>query len=393
MKRIIARLPVLIGLATYGFVLLSGNASAITKKTLDVGIVLRLNDKFNESIESMTTGIEAAKSLFEKRHPGVKINLHKYSHDAALESVVAATNRLSHDKIPAVIGGELSEESFVLRDKLGELKTVFITPTSSNPAVTEDHPYAFRACFSDRLVAGQLANFTIDYLKPKSIGVVHNVSSPYTDFLSKQFIETLNERFSKLGADKRIPVLEEKVLRDTMDFDTQIDHFMANKVTHVAMLVHQSDLVRFVLQASNKGYFPVYIGSDGWGNNEAVYKNLVKDSPHGSSFIGFRNSYWKEDTDTAMARAFREEYAKRNSHSPTPWSAISFDAAWVLFTAMEKAADPHDGEMIRQQLRSLHRLPVVTSKHFSFGPDNSPRKDLYIYKLDSHGINYEVSVK
>jgi hypothetical protein len=115
-------------------------AGPAKKKVLDVGIILRLNDQFNESVSAMMTGIETAKALFEKDHPNVKIVFHKYPHNEDLESVVAASNLAIKDQVPAVIGGELSEESFVLRDKLGANKIVFITPTSSNPAVTENQP-------------------------------------------------------------------------------------------------------------------------------------------------------------------------------------------------------------------------------------------------------------
>ena len=200
-------------------------AEAAKRKTLDVAVVLRLNDKFNDTVAAMTTGIETAKAMFEAANPDVKIVLHRYPHGEDLESVVLAASRLVNDKIPAVIGGELSEESFVLRDKLAEKKIVFITPTSSNPAVTEGYPYAFRACFSDRLVAGQLANLVIDHLKPSAVGVMHNISSPYTDFLSKQFLETFNERMAKVDSKKKVPIFEQKVLRDTMDFDSQIRFF------------------------------------------------------------------------------------------------------------------------------------------------------------------------
>ena len=377
----------------YPFIGAGSAFAAPAKKVLSVGIVLRLEDKFNDTVAAMITGIEAAKALYEKKHPRVKINLKRYPHGDDLESVASASQRVIHDKIPAVIGGELSEESFVLRDRLGEAKTIFITPTSSNPAVTEDHPFSFRACFSDRLVAGQLANFMIDNLKPVRVGVLHNVSSPYTDFLSKQFLETYNARMEKLEPSKRAPIFEEKVLRDTKDFSEQIQRFMDAKVTHLSMMTHQSDLLRFALQAANKGFFPVYIGSDGWGSNEHVYKNLVQESPLGDKFKAYRNSYWKEDANTPMARDFQATYATQNSRKPTAWSAVSFDAAWILFTAMDHASNPKDGEAIRKQMAAIKNIPLVTAERFSFGPDNSPRKDLYIYKLDKTGINYEATLR
>ena len=100
------------------------------RKTLKVGVILRLNDKFNDTVATMLAGIESAKNLYEAKHPGVRIVLKRYPHGDDLESVLKATTRAVEDKMPAVIGGELSEESIVIGDKLAESKAVFITPTS-----------------------------------------------------------------------------------------------------------------------------------------------------------------------------------------------------------------------------------------------------------------------
>ena len=362
-------------------------------KTLKVGIALRLDDKFNDTVYAMMTGIETAKALYEKRHPGVTVVLKRYPHGDDLASVVSAAAKANEDHTAAVVGGELSEESLVLGEKLGEKHVVFITPTSSNPNVTEGRPYAFRACFSDRLVASKLAEFTARRLKPTVVGVLHNVSSPYTDFLSKQFIQTFDEIMASLPANKRVPLIEEKVLKDTQDFDQQIQNFIDKKVTHVAMLLHQSDLLKFALQAANKGFFPVYIGSDGWGSNEHVFKNLVSESPFGARFHAFRNSYWKEDSRSKMAVDFKAAYEEQHKRKPTAWSAISFDATWTLLVAMDRAKDPNSGESIRAALTNIKDLQLVTADHFKFGSDNSPRKDLFIYRLDKSGVNYEATLR
>jgi len=370
-------------------------AAANDGKILNVGLVLRLDDKFNgqfnETVSAMAEGIETARALFESLHPGVRIKLHRYPHGKDLESVVAAADRLIRDKIPAAIGGELSEEAFVLRDKLGPRKIVFITPTGSNPAITENQPYAFRACFSDRFVASGLAAFTIDRLKPRAVGLIHNVSSAYTDFLGRQFLETFGERMSKSATP--VPIYAEKVVRDTMDFGASIRRFIENRVTHVVMPTHQSDLLRFALQAADQGFFPVYVGSDGWGSNEQVLAKLVKHPAHGAKFMAFRNSYMNENADAKMARMFRERYESMHTHRPTAWSAVAFDAAWVLFTAMESTAEPRTGDSIRDALLGIKGLQLVTSESFSFGPDNSPRKDLHIYRLDKDGSHYEEALR
>ena len=146
------------------------------------------------------------------------------------------------------------------------------------------------------------------------------------------------------------------------------------------------------MQAADKDFFPVYIGSDGWGSNEHVYKNLVVE-PSQKKFIAFRNSYWKQDATTPIETEFRKTYAKDQRREPNAWAAISFDAAWVLFNSMDKAAKPSDGESIRKAMVAIKDFNLVTAEHFKFGADNSPRKDLYIYKIDKAGINYEATLK
>src|SRR5262249_3753841 len=144
---------------------------------------------------------------------------------------------------------------------LGAGKVVFLTPTATNPAVTENRPYVFRMCFSDKDVAERMADLVVEQLKPKSIGVLHNVSSPYSDYLSRTFIATMQSKHQKKG----IPLIEEKVLRRGTDFSSGIDRFVAAQVSHVVMFTHDGDLIRFLTQSHGKRFYPVYIGSDGWG--------------------------------------------------------------------------------------------------------------------------------
>lgn len=364
-----------------------------TAKTLVTGVALRMNDQYNTSIDSLMKGIETAKALFEEKNQGVSINLKLYPHGPALSSVSDAADQIIKSGTPIVIGGELSEESIVLGDKLGPKSIVLITPTSSSPQVTENKPFAFRACFSDTQVADELAKFVKASLKPASVGVLQNVSSPYTDYLSSRFTDTYKTLLESESVSERKSIVVQKILRHTVDFSSNIDFFIANKVTHVAMFTHDYEITRFSIQAANKGFFPVYIGSDGWGNNEFVFENLVKNAPSGDKFIAYRNSYWKEDSKSAMVGDFQRTFQAKFHKNPDAWSAIAFDSAWIAFTAQNNAKNPTDGESIRQSFRQLQRLKLVTSDTFSFEKDNSPKKDLFIYKISKKGVTQEATLK
>lgn len=360
-------------------------------KVLEFGVILRLKDTFNDTLTYTMSGIETAKALFEKAHPGVQVKLKTYTHDDSLRSVLEASQKAIQDELPAVIGGEISEESFVIRHQLGPKKMVFITPTSSNPEVTEGYPYSFRICYSDKWVASEMARFTLT-LDPKAVGLIHNVSSPYTDFQSKHYLETFNELMEDREAEDRIPIFEEQVIKDTTQFGQQIRRFIQKGVTHVMLPLHRGDFLRFVTQANMLGYFPVYVGTDGWGSTEHIQRDLFDRSQWRSKFIGFRSVFWNDRIHSALSDRFRSEYLRKTSSNPNSWAAVGFDSAWVLLHAMNKAANPKDGEQIRVELKKIKDFQLVTQKKFAFGPDNSPFTSVPIFRIQGQGSPLEAPI-
>ena len=216
----------------FTFVLLIGSyfplIAAAEIKILDIGLVFRSSDKFNDTIFGTLKGIETAKILFEKEHPQTIVKFHRFYHGDTLDSVVEATQRAVNANIKAVIGGGISDEALAIREVFKGKKIVFISPTSSNPSVTEGNPFIFRFCPSDKRVALDLARLTKERLKPKRLGVVHNLSSAYASYLVTEFLSDLKTN--------EIPVLETKILGDTLNFEKLIQDFVASGVTHVFFL-------------------------------------------------------------------------------------------------------------------------------------------------------------
>lgn len=365
------------------------------QKNLDIGVVLRLKDRFNDTVSGIRLGVEAAKELFEKQHPHVHVRFHYYSHGEKIEEVIASTEKVIQDRISAVIGGELTEESLVLREQFESKKIVWISPTSTNPKVTEGQKYGFRVSVSDQIVASDLARFTVNHLKPAVVGMIHNISSPYTDFQSKRFLEVFSHEMAKRPSDKRIPLFEEQVLSTTLDYENQIKTFKEKKVSHLVIFTHPSDLLRFVLQAKNLEFRPVYIGSDGWGDNQFIFKNLATFPKEKAMFVGYRNSYWNETQTSSITEDFKKVYFARTKLNPTAWSASGFDAAWILMTAMSNVDDPKNSSQIRHAMESLQNLQLVTDVSFSFDLNHGPKVKAGswapIYRIDHTGIHFEGS--
>lgn len=241
-----------------------------SEKTLNVALIFRFNDKFNGTILSMDRGLELAKKDFEAKHK-VKINFKKYPHDEKLLSVINATQNAIKDGHFVIIGGENSDEAMAISEVIKDKKIVLLTPTSTNPKVTLDHPYNFRTSISDDKVAEKIAEFVFKEMKSKKVGVLHNVSYPYSDYLSKRFISRFNELIeTSQGYGNERPVLiEKKIVRNQQDLSKEVQFFKENGVTHQIILSFNSDLLRFYSEAISQDFAPKYIGSDGWGLGEA----------------------------------------------------------------------------------------------------------------------------
>lgn len=362
-------------------------AESLSAKTLVVGEAIRFEDKYNTTINHFSKGFETAKGLFEREHPGVKIEFKKFPHELPLETVAEAANRIIKEKVPAVIGGELSAEAKVLSDLLDPQKIVFISHSASSPIVTEGKPFTFRTGFADEQLARALAQFVIETLKPKKIGIFANLSNPYSAYLSSQFEKEL------LAETKNIPVVWQKVISGVDDYSKNVEFFKNEGATHVLSCVNDGDFTNLVVQSARKEFFPTFIGSDSWGSNGYVFSRFVENGSHSDKFVAFRTYYWKEGSRGGLVDKFREQFKKKFHEEPNAWNAVAFDAAWVLFTAMNRAKNPSSSDEIRRELLKIKDLQLVTTSHFTFGPNNAAVKDIPIYKLSRSGIEFQREIR
>jgi len=352
-----------------------------------IGIAFSRTDKYDRSTQQIINGIQIAKLYFEKKHPEYKIDFVKYTFQPNnLASVVKIANQICRDKILVVIGGEMSEDALVLGQILNSCHVVLVSPTATNPKVGEKKPFVFRVSASDDDVAKKLADYTYHAFKPSVIGIIDDVSLPYPDFLTKEFLN--NYLYISKGR-----IIVKKVLRENIDYSSEIDDFIRKHVPVVVMLTYDIDLKRFVSQASERNYFPIYIGSDGWGSNESIVK-IMRDNPlYQKHFIGYRNNYWKNDISNKLNMKFKSLYRFHYRSEPDAWNAIGFDSTWIVLSALSKYFHNINSEILKNEIAKTHNLQLLTSGNFEFKPNNTPVKDLNIYKITSNGASYITTLR
>jgi amino acid efflux transporter len=371
------------------FILINSSVIYAKPQELNVALIFRYEDKFNGTTRFLDNGVVFAKEALEKEGK-LKLNIKRYSHSEKLSSVIEAAENAVKDGHFIIIGGENSDEAMAIAETVKDKGVVLITPTSTNPKVTAGKPFVFRTCVSDDKVADKMAQLVFSQLKPVSIGVLHNVSYPYSDYLSKRFLNKIHELIenSSSSQSQRPKVVEKRIIRNQQDFSAEIKYFQNQGVSHLVLLSFQSDLLRFQSQAVNSAFTPTYLGSDGWGLNEAVQKQIIKNDKRVSSFIGLRNVYWNGESTTKANTEFKKKFEEQFKEPANPWAAITYDTAIVLADSFLSIKGSPTGDKLRAALKVYRGKDLVTTESFSFDENNTPNQDVIIYRIDKQGIGF-----
>jgi ABC-type branched-subunit amino acid transport system substrate-binding protein len=137
---------------------------------------------------------------------------------------------------------------------------------------------------------------------------------------------------------------------------------------------------------------PVLVGSDGWGSAAKVYERLFSSNPAKSpkGFVGFQTAYWRSDPQHNLGKKFIASYKKQHKSDPNAWSAVAFDAAWVLLHAIGDSSNRNlSAQVIANAMVSANVMEVATTDSFRFGQDRSPIKSVPFYRIDVTGVSFE----
>ncbi len=378
-----------VGILLAGTVLLTTSAFAQNQPqphsvSFRVGVAIRNTDLINETVSSAKAGIETAKIIFTKQNPHVRLDLKYYSHDRTLDSVSRTGDQIVNDNIPAIIGGELTEEALLLGQKLNKNGSVLISPTSSHPDVTKEKSFVFGMNLSDDATGEQIANYTISNLLARRIGIVKDISSPYTNYLATKVIESI-----KSASNTPDLLVEEKIFSNTSNFDAISKKFKNLKIQHVIMITRRASVFYFSIQSAEISYFPILVGCDGWGTAQSIHSYLVQKSRYSKNFVGYVPAYWDGNYRNELSREFQKTYEKYYKSQPDSWAIINFETAWVLFDSILQSKNPNSSESIRSALLKYRTDKLITLKDFKFNANRRPQRILSFYRIDRGGIKLE----
>ncbi len=265
------------------------------------------------------------------------------------ESANAVNKLIAKDGAVAILGEVASSRSLEAAPICQKEGIPQISPSSTNPKVTETGDYIFRVCFIDPFQGTVMANFAKKTLKAQKIAIFTDVKSDYSKGLAKFFKEAfiagggqIVQELDFNGGDK--------------DFKGQLTAIKGANPEGVFVPGYYTDAALICIQAKEVGLTVPIFGGDGWESEKLT--EIGKEAVEGTYF----STHYSPDAGGPKGAAFVAAYKKRfNGKLPDAMAALGYDSAMILADAMKRAGVT-EGAKVRDALAATKDYEAVTGK-------------------------------
>lgn len=260
------------------------------------------------------------------------------------ESATAAKKLISRDKVVALIGEVSSGRSLEAAPIAQASHIPMIAPAATNPKVTQVGDYVFRVCFIDPFQGTVMAKFAKDEIHAKKVAVLSSVSNAYSLGLAKFFKETFLAGGGTIATEKNFS-------EGDKDFRAQLTAVKASGADAVFVPGYYTESALIVRQARDLGITVPFFGGDGWEDEQLL-------SIGGEAMNGcfYSTHFSAENTDAAVGSFVKKYKARWNNEIPGAFSALGYDAVYVLADAIKRAGTT-DGAKLRDALAATKNFP------------------------------------
>ena len=296
----------------------------------------------------------------------------------AEEAANAVTKLISQNNVVAVLGEVASSNSIAAAPICQSNKVPMITPSSTNPEVTNKGDYIFRMCFIDPYQGEAMANYLTKDLGIKTAAILIDVKSDYSTGLASFFERTFLQNGGRITS-------KPNYSKGDSDFRAQLTTIKSTNPQVIYVPGYYNDIGQIAIQARDLGITVPLVGGDGWESPK-----LIEIGGKALEGCFYSNHYYAEDQDPRV-KDFVTKYQERYGAKPDALAALGYDAARVLADAMKRAGKI-DGPAIREAIATTKNFPGVTGT-ITLGPDRNPvGKKLVVLEVKNGQLTLKASV-
>lgn len=295
-----------------------------------------------------------------------------------VESANSVARLIEKEKVVALIGEMISGNTIAGSDHAERRQIPMVSPTATNPIVTQGKKYIFRVCFIDPDQGRVAARLAREQLNAKTAALIYDISQDYCVGLANFF----KKEFAKEGG---------KIVAETMfksgdrDFTPQLSRIQASNPDIVYAPIYYTECALVARQAREIGLRAPILAGDGVQAPElaAVGGNAVEG-------LYFTAHFHREMINTELGKELLTRFEKQTGKPLDAFSAMGADAYFIIVDAIKRAGSP-DSKKIRSALVHTKDFPGVTGK-ISLKEDGNPIKAMVINKVKNGKFEYVTAI-
>lgn len=295
----------------------------------------------------------------------------------AEEAAQAVTRLITQDKVVAVIGEVASTRSLAAAPIAQQYKVPMISPSSTNPKVTEVGDNIFRVCFIDPFQGTVMAKFAMENLKVKKVAILRDVKSDYSMGLADYFAAKVKELGGTVVSDVSYSSGE-------MNFKAQLTKIKAAGPEAIFIPGYYTEVGLIAKQAKELSLTIPLLGGDGWDSSKL--------SEIGGEAINghyFSNHYTTESQEPHVVE-FINKYKAKYHETPDGLAALGYDAAKILADAIKSSTEVNSAQ-IREALTKIKDFSGITGK-ITIDNNRNAVKSAVVVKVDGKNNRYVTTV-
>jgi branched-chain amino acid transport system substrate-binding protein len=293
------------------------------------------------------------------------------------EAANAVTRLIDVEKANAILGEVASTLSLQGGPIAQRRKIPMVSPSSTNPKVTQIGDYVFRVCYIDPFQGKVMANFARLTLKLDKVAILKDVKNDYSIGLADAFQKAF------VAAGGTIAVEQSYSAGDT-DFSAQVTAIKASGAQAIWVPGYYAEVGAIARTAARLGVTVPLLGGDGWDAPELF--TIGGDALNGSFF----SNHFAPDQASALSQKFVADFKAKYGQDPTGLGALGYDGVMVIADAMKRAGKI-DGPAVREALATTKGYEAVTGR-ITMDKDRNPEKSVVVLKIEGGRAKYEALV-
>ena len=365
-----------------------------------VGVMLPLSGALGAAGGRVHQGIQLALRHSLAKYPGLRIQLAirdtKSTAQSAGDAAEVAAELIEKERAIALIGPLITEAAEGAARVANRLKTPMLTPFALRMRMNPDFPWVFRNSLTNRLQARGVAAYAVQHLGMRRFAVLYPAERDgieLTDAFT-QAVENLGGEVVKIVSfpDNATDFREQMLALGGMD-DRRLNrrrrslglkrtdpHPIDLNFEALFVPVRHEEAVLIAPQVLFYNMRAVrLLGGSGWNDPRLL--------EHGERYVEgavFVDGFFAGSAEPMVAR-FVSEFKMIFGRTPDIFSALGYDAARIIFSALARGAKTR--EDVRRYLASLRGFEGVTGLT-DMGPDNDSLRQLFVLSVQEKKIRH-----